>query len=422
MTTAEGGAATEFLIGGMPLLPDWVQRLSDSMDLEALADVVTARCLQMAFPQYLRDEDFVRRLRASIVENLHGLRELLCARTTLAEVQLNARLDFASTQVHLGIPQMSMQRSYRISFFTMWEAWSAIVREHAQLAGLPMEEAVSAITSLTRAVFGYQDHVASQVAESYARMDEALRQSRAQVRQRLVREVLRAESEALSPADILTIGYALESDHVAVLLPETGEEAASRLVAGLKRAARSQQALLYPLNLRRTVVWLSRVGTWTAAVIDDLCEYLSGTGVTAAVSSWQSGLDGFRHCLAQADEIERVRAAWGDSAPAVIQYADVRLEMLLLQDRERAQRFVRDELGALADDTVECRKLRETLEASFRLGSHVAAAEYLGVHEHTVRNRLHKAEIQLGRLIMDRRVEIQVAIRLQRLLSDTRPE
>lgn len=410
--------APEFLVGGMPRLPEWVQRMSASMDLKSLGDVVVARCVAVAFPQYAYDEDFVQRLRASILENLHGLQELLCGHTTLAEVELKARLDFATAQVHLGIPQTSMQRSYRVSFFTIWEAWVGAARQHAEVAELSREETISTVTSLTRAVFSYQDHVASQVAENYARMDEALRRSRAHVRQRLVREVLRAESEALSPADIVTIGYAFDADHVAVLLPRTGEEAASRLVAGLKQVSRARVALLYPLNLRSTVVWLARTGTWTTTSLDDLRTFLCTEKVTASVSGWHSGLDGFRHCLEQAREIERIRTAWGGSAPSVIQYSDVGLEILLLQDRVRAQRFVRSELGTLAEDGVECRKLRETLDASLRLGSHVAAAEHLQVHEHTVRNRLHKAEAQLGRSIADRRTEIQVAIRLQRLLAD----
>jgi hypothetical protein len=413
-------ASPESLVNGVPRLPEWVQRVSASVDLESLGDVVTARCVAVAFPQHADDEDFVGRLRASILENLHGLRDLLCGHTTLAEVQLKARLDFVTAQVHLGIPQTSMQRSYRVSFFTMWEAWVDAVRAYAEAADLPRDESVSAIAALTRAVFCYQDHVASQVAENYARMDEALRRSRAHVRQRLIREVLNVDSEALSPADIVTIGYAFEDEHVAVLLPDTGEEAASRLVPGLKQAARARLALVYPLSLRSAVVWLARSNGWTASLIDELRAFLCREKVTASISGWHPGLDGFRHCLEQAREIERIRAAWGDFAPPVIQYSDVGLEILLLQDRDRARRFIREELGSLADDTVECRKLRDTLDASLRLGTHVAAAEHLRVHEHTVRNRLHKAEAQLGRPIADRRTEIQVAIRLQRLLAAER--
>jgi DNA-binding PucR family transcriptional regulator len=55
------------------------------------------------------------------------------------------------------------------------------------------------------------------------------------------------------------------------------------------------------------------------------------------------------------------------------------------------------------------------LDASFRFGSHVAAAEHLQLHEHTVRNRLHKAEELLGHPINERRTELQVAARLMRM-------
>jgi DNA-binding PucR family transcriptional regulator len=87
-----------------------------------------------------------------------------------------------------------------------------------------------------------------------------------------------------------------------------------------------------------------------------------------------------------------------------------------MRDPVQARRFVERELGPLALDTVEAARLRETLEASFRFGSHVAAAEHLQLHEHTVRNRLHKAEELLGFRMGERRTELQVAARLMRLL------
>lgn len=60
-------------------------------------------------------------------------------------------------------------------------------------------------------------------------------------------------------------------------------------------------------------------------------------------------------------------------------------------------RFVREELGPLAAGTASARTLCETMLASFTFGTHVATAEHLGLHEHTVRNRLQRAEALLGR-------------------------
>ena len=105
-------------------------------------------------------------------------------------------------------------------------------------------------------------------------------------------------------------------------------------------------------------------------------------------------------------------------ASRVLRYSDVSLEVLLMKDPSRAQDFVIAELGPLAEATEQAARLRETLEASFRCGSHVAAAEHLHLHEHTVRNRLHKAEELLGHSLQVRRTELQVAARLMRLLNN----
>jgi len=85
--------------------------------------------------------------------------------------------------------------------------------------------------------------------------------------------------------------------------------------------------------------------------------------------------------------------------------SEVGLEILLLRDLDMAKRFIQAELGPLALDTRDNERLRETLDASFRFGSHVAAAEYLQLHEHTVRNRLQKAEQLLGSSIRERSTE-----------------
>ena len=153
-----------------------------------------------------------------------------------------------------------------------------------------------------------------------------------------------------------------------------------------------------------------------------LAECLTRLDVKASLSEARSGLAGFRSAWQQVQEIERVRGAWGPSrSPRVLRHADVSLEILLMRDPDRAHEFVIAELGPLADSTEQSARLRETLEASFRWGSHVTTAEHLHLHEHTVRNRLLKAGEMLGRPIQGRRTELQVALRLARLLEASDP-
>jgi sugar diacid utilization regulator len=257
------------------------------------------------------------------------------------------------------------------------------------------------------------------VAEVHTRDHDALNRSRAHVRRTLIRDFLRGEETGLTASDLAILAYPLDAHHVAVLLPDMPEGAASQLANGLRTAAKAHQTLTYPLTLGSSVVWLCRHEPWQPAALKPLGDLLEKIGTTASVSNPGAGRSGFVACLRQAEETERIREAWGAHvAPPVIRYADAGLEILLMQDAQLARTFVDAELGLLAQNTTEAARLRETLEASFRFGSHVAAAEHLQLHEHTVRNRLHKAEELLGHSLQERRTELQVAVRLVRLLGD----
>jgi hypothetical protein len=399
-------------------LPDWVRETAAAVDLEALCERVVTRDIAIAFPDLAGDEGFAEHLRASVRENLSLLQQVLTGRLPLAAVRLEQPLAFARVQAELRLPQTALQRSYRVGFAVMWEGWAEQLAAVAAASEVPRDEAVRGLAELTAAIFDYQDHVASQVAESYARVDDALSRSRASVRQGLVREILRGDRTSLAPSDLITLDHDLTARHVAVLLPAVAEGAAGQLVIGLRAATGVRQSLVHPLDLSRTAVWLTTPGDWTADMVRRLRDALGAAGVEASVSEPGCGLEGFRAAVEQAQDVERVRRAWGrPQAPRVLAYSDVALEILLLRDPDRARGFVHAELGPLAEDTAEAARLRETLGASFRLGSHVAAAEHLQLHEHTVRNRLHRAEQHLGHPLSERRTELQVALRLQRLLS-----
>jgi hypothetical protein len=367
-------------------LPPWVQELADDFDVDELVDVIIGRCLSIAFPNQAHDDEFRQYLTASTSANARCLRSVIAGEIALEDVYLETVLSFAKVQAQLRIPQKSMQRSYRISFFTMWEAWSGHLCRGIKDLDVDRDEAALAQQLLTQTILGYQDFVASQVAETYTRDYEALNRSRAHMRRSMVKDILREESGVLSGSDAAILSY--------------------------------EHSLVYPLTLSSTVVWLGRIGEWKRAVLDALDGVLTEAGVPATVGGAHAGVDGFRTTLAEAMDAERIRSAWDrPGVPSVVHHGDVGLEILLMRDPGQARQFVERELGPLASDTVEASRLRETLEASFRFGSHVAAAEHLQLHEHTVRNRLHKAEELLGHTLNERRTELQVAARLIRLLS-----
>jgi sugar diacid utilization regulator len=401
------------------IAPDLARRAADSFPVDDLVNLVVTTCANTVFPGQSQDVEFLGHLRASVAENAHALREIIAGRLQPDDVVLDKVLYLPTLQAQLHIPQKSLQRSYRLAFFLQWERWTEHFQEAVARADLSADDTAHLLTWLTRVVLSYQDHVASLVAEIYTRDYEVLSRSRAQVRRTLVRNVLRGEEGTISASDMTMIGYPLGAHHVAVLLPEMSEGAASQLSERLRMAAAAHQTLVYPLTLGSTVVWLARFESWPRSAVDAVLDVLTRVGAVACVSGSAAGLYGFRRSLAQAQEAQRVRDAWGPiQAPPVLTHFDAGLEILLLQDDALARSFVETELGPLSHRTTEAARLRETLEASFRFGSHVGAAQALQLHEHTVRNRLHRAEELLGRPLQERRTEVQVALRLVRLMDN----
>ncbi len=230
--------------------------------------------------------------------------------------------------------------------------------------------------------------------------------------------MLRGDGRSLSATDLAILAYPLDRHHVAVVLPSMAEGAADRVADGMRVAPRrSQHSLAYPLSLTSTVVWLSRIEPWHEPALRR-----ARRGAREGRRGGRDQRPGQRHrrvpaALRQAQDTDRVRvrlAATPPQAPTVLRYADAGLEILLMQNDELARSFVENELGPLAEPTPEAARLRETLEASFRFGSHVAAAEHLQLHEHTVRNRLNRAQQLLGHSLQERRTELQVAVRILR--------
>lgn len=401
-------------------LPAWARAAADDVDLTELADAVVDADLAAAFEMFRDNDELVTRLRASVEENLRHLRQVIGGRRRVAEVQLVEPFALAALQARLRIPQTTLQRSYRVGFQTMWHAWSEALVQGAEREDVDRAESLRGLRDVTTLLLGYQHHVASQVADSFARADEAMSRSRERVRNGLVRELLREDSTPLPPTDLALLDYPLAAAHVTVLLPSAPGGVARQLLNALRTAGHTHDTLVHPVDLNSTVVWLARPTSsgWTPAIRSVLTDTLRSLGVEASVSDVHDDVGGVRAGWRQVRDVQRVRVAWGPSgSPRVLGHADVSLEILMMADPAKARAFVRAELGGLGADDDLAVRLRATVEASCRWGSHVTTAARLHLHEHTVRNRLQKAAELLGRPLTERRTELQVALRLARLLA-----
>jgi DNA-binding PucR family transcriptional regulator len=98
---------------------------------------------------------------------------------------------------------------------------------------------------------------------------------------------------------------------------------------------------------------------------------------------------------------------------SVVSYRGVSLTALLTSAPEAAIGFAQFELGELAEETDAARKLRGTLATYLDENlSAMRTARRMHVHQNTVVYRVKQAEEILGRTIEERRLELEVALRI----------
>jgi DNA-binding PucR family transcriptional regulator len=140
--------------------------------------------------------------------------------------------------------------------------------------------------------------------------------------------------------------------------------------------------------------------------------------VLVALGRPASGLDGFRRSHQDAVEALRVAQLAGRAGGTVTRYDEVELAALCSANVEACREFVAAELGDLAADTEDARRLRETLEAFFDSSSNFrSTAARLGLHHNTVRYRLSQAEKLLGRSAGERRLQLELALHIAARLA-----
>lgn len=395
-----------------PLLPQWVLGALERWDIDGVADEVATAAIEATFGDRGRDDVFFDRLHASILENTSVLRAYLRREVALRDIELVDPVRFAGAQAELAISQSELQRSYRAGFLAIWQNWCAHLKAAVATEQIDSLEYLDVVESTTKSIFIYQDYAINQVVRGYIEREETLRRSGEQMRQQIIRELIDDRSTMASEELLRALGYDINSHHVAVQVGGLPLTDLKRFVTTrLRGRLKTSGALFLSDEPEHLIVWISRPVEWEAQRLDELATILRELDRPASISRAERSLAGFRLCLDQVHVVERVRTSW-KAGPQVLRYDDVELEALLLADIAAARRFVETELGALSANTRSAARIRETLEVSFALDSHVETARRLELHEHTVRNRLRRAEELLGRPLTERRVETQVALRM----------
>ncbi len=383
------GPSTESLPDAYDLAP-----VANAIDVELLSAHLTEVMLNEVYSQVTGPEILRSLLLRASLEKLETLVQLASRTITLDEVTAPAALVFAAEIGRQGVPEQTLERSYRIGTEALWTSWMALVERHCEETGDSVADVVRASIPI---LFGFVDRMLFVSLASYHHAVAERHQTIEYRRIRLVQQLLDGTlAEPDGSAESL-LGYTFARHHLAGVL-DAGESADNqKLVKELKSACRAADLLLLEHRGARSELWLGLRGRMTGSMRAALEARMVSTGRRIAFGEVKPGLDGFRASIATARDAARIQTLLADDHPQVLWADDVRIEMLALHNPEGAKALVSCVLGTALEQGLLTSRVRQTLDAWLVSGTYVGAAAVLGVHEQTVRQRLHRLEDALGR-------------------------
>ncbi|WP_205697118.1 CdaR family transcriptional regulator [Conexibacter sp. SYSU D00693] len=387
------------------------RQLADSIDAREMSQRVFDRIVREVFPSRAQDEEFLAALDDSVHDNVQAVLGVIAGRLRISSAEPLGAIALMDVLTRLGEPTSAVERGYRIGQWEIWEQW---VVAATRVADGDDALLVELLVEPVRTLFDYIDSILMTVLERYEEHRRELDRERTHQRMLMLRQVLDGSHEPPAAAVTATLHYDCLLTHRAVVLAAADRSTAERALERLRVALDASGALLYQESVGGWALWLGRTAAASPRRLRALRHELAGLGLQAGVSEPAAGIAGLRETLHQARQALRI----GQALEATTTwFADVQLEALLLDEDARATGFVRSVLGPLAGDDERSARLRETIAAWLETGSHVSAAAALGIHEHTVRNRLRQVEELLDAQLLQRRTELAVALRLQRVLG-----
>jgi hypothetical protein len=308
--------------------------------------------------------------------------------------------------IQLGVTAATVERGYRLGVAYWCTRWADAVPEHCPDPAIALPVGTAGTTYLLR----WLDHVVERISEEARHEAARLASEGVFARVEEVRRVLETESGVDLAAASLRVGYDLGGRHLALVIRQAvpGEGAAPDVAAReLAATVTSARPLVVRVDVATAWCWLAVQGDAAPTVPTPAGAVLGGHGRVAR------GLEGFRSSHREAQEALRVAVLARRPPASMTAYDGVAVAALCSSEPTWARRFVAAQLGPLAAQDDEARRLRLTLAAFFAAGSgYRAAAKQLGLHHNTVRHRLAQAERILGRPLEHDRLALEVAVHL----------
>jgi DNA-binding PucR family transcriptional regulator len=331
-------------------------------------------------------------------------------------------IEYAREFVRRGLPIDYLLRTYQIGHASFFRVWIGQLRE---LVDDPVE-LTAAIEYGTGWTFTYVDTLSRGLMRRYAHERDRWVRSAAALRSEVVQALLDQAQTDVSHAEA-QLGYRLDRTHLAFVVwgepagTERGDDLGmiERVASEIGSGQAPGQSLLVPFGTDLVAGWIGGPELPSPADLETIrIGSAADAGLQVAFGSPADGIEGFRRGHLQARHALRVALLRGARPGSVTVYDRVALTALASADLEHARQFVASELGPLAADDDDTRRLAATLMIYLEeRSSPKRAAKRLGVHENTIPNRVRAAQALLERPIEERVPELLVALRLRSALG-----
>ncbi len=319
-------------------------------------------------------------------------------------------LAYARSYARQGLDLRLLTRVYREAEHAYERLW----RERFEARAVCLEELTEAMGYFSDWLFAYISAIDGPLGDAYAVERERRVRGGPAARAQEVRRIL-----AGGPVDVTEAGrrlrYRLDARHVGFVIWTDGDDDAQdarEMYAPMGRFASEVVGTIGASGALSVPLGRCFAGWATVEEEIDVRGLRAPRGLHLSVGRAGSGVEGFRRSHQEALLARRV-GSLAQRPPHAVAFDSIALDALLTHDLPEAQRFAREELGALLDDSDANRRLVATLETFLQEeSSYVRTARRLGVHQNTVAYRVRRAEELLGHRAGERQLELRAALRL----------
>jgi DNA-binding PucR family transcriptional regulator len=394
-----------------------LSRLRPGPLAEEMADVLMA-----SIPELGRaaDEDFRSGLLLSCESNLTAIWDQLLTGASLKSIVPPAEaIAWSHELVHRGVELPALLRAYRLGH----ALGERRIEETAAELEIEPEIRWRVLARTSHHLFAYIDAICTDLVDEYEQERAQWIRGAAAARAELVGAIVeRRAVDARAASEKLR--YDVTRRHVALIVwadpAPAGQQAGSleREATALATALGGSAVLTVPIGER--IVWAWTTG---AHLTDDpsAVAHRMGEGARAAIGTCREGLAGMAGSHDEARVVRRVAELRGLRSGTVTGYRAADLTALLTADPIEAVRFAEAELGKLLVDNDTTGRLRATVRVYLEENlSPARAARRLGIHQNTVVYRVKQTEELLGHAIEQRRLQLEVALRLSDMIDGLR--